>query len=247
MPELGIRILKVATRGVESRNRSADALRHPRATALQILFTALAEDGVTPYGMAQVESLTFRAKDGDGVIRMLSSLDTEDLTTGLTASQYAAGGYHAAFEFEDSETNFTDTDGEIRLAATVTAVLSDGAGTHVLLRDSLIIFDAGHTAGDPPDLTLSYPSYTGVAEPGDILRKTASGWEPGAEAPDKHYTHTQSVPSAQWAVAHNLGKRPSVAVFDSAWSEWAGGVAHVDENNLTITFSSAFSGVAYLN
>jgi hypothetical protein len=41
--------------------------------------------------------------------------------------------------------------------------------------------DGAADAGPPPDYSLTYPAYTGTAETGDILRKTAEGWEPGAE------------------------------------------------------------------
>lgn len=61
------------------------------------------------------------------------------------------------------------------------------------------------------------------------------------------HTHTQTLASATWTVAHNLGKNPSVSVVDSAEEEVIGEVQHVDVNNLVIRFSAAFSGKAYLN
>lgn len=64
---------------------------------------------------------------------------------------------------------------------------------------------------------------------------------------DKSFVFTQGIPSDKWSIAHNLGKFPSVAVVDSAGTEVIGDVQHIDDNNLTITFSSAFSGKAYLN
>jgi hypothetical protein len=64
---------------------------------------------------------------------------------------------------------------------------------------------------------------------------------------DLHYTHVQGSASAIWVVAHGLGKRPSVTVVDSAGDPVEGTVAYADANNLTITFSAAFSGEAYLN
>jgi hypothetical protein len=62
-----------------------------------------------------------------------------------------------------------------------------------------------------------------------------------------HFTYTQSSASAVWNITHNLGKNPSVSVADSAGTLVMGEVDYINDNNLTITFISAFAGVAYLN
>ena len=64
---------------------------------------------------------------------------------------------------------------------------------------------------------------------------------------DLHFTYTQSSASAVWNITHNLGKNPSVSVADSAGSLVVGEVDYINDNNLIITFISAFAGVAYLN
>ena len=64
---------------------------------------------------------------------------------------------------------------------------------------------------------------------------------------DKTYTHNQRSASASWVITHNLGKYPSVAVQDSAGTDVVGEVEYNTTQKLTITFSSAFSGTAYLN
>tara|TARA_R110002074_G_scaffold140880_1_gene287236 strand:- start:2694 stop:3236 length:543 start_codon:yes stop_codon:yes gene_type:complete len=64
---------------------------------------------------------------------------------------------------------------------------------------------------------------------------------------DLNFTYTQSSASAQWVIQHDLGKNPSVSVVDSAGSLVVGEVSYIDNNNLIITFISAFSGKAYLN
>jgi hypothetical protein len=61
------------------------------------------------------------------------------------------------------------------------------------------------------------------------------------------HVHTQTLASATWTVIHNLGKHPSVSIVDSAEEEVIGEVQHTDANVLTIRFSAAFSGKAYLN
>ena len=62
-----------------------------------------------------------------------------------------------------------------------------------------------------------------------------------------HYTHNQAVASATWNVAHNMGKYPSVSIVDSSGDEVEGDVNYVSLNQLTISFTAAFSGKAYLN
>ena len=64
---------------------------------------------------------------------------------------------------------------------------------------------------------------------------------------DKNFTFIQSTSAAVWTITHNLGKRPSISVVDSAGTNVVGAVNHTSNNELTITFSSAFKGTAYLN
>ena len=64
---------------------------------------------------------------------------------------------------------------------------------------------------------------------------------------DKTYTHNQGSASATWSITHNLNKMPSVTVVDSADNVVVGEIEYNDNNSVTITFSGAFSGKAYLN
>jgi hypothetical protein len=68
-----------------------------------------------------------------------------------------------------------------------------------------------------------------------------------ASANDSTYVHTQILASTTWSVAHDLGKFPSVMVVDSGNNVVIGDIHYVDNNNLTITFSAAFSGRAFIN
>jgi hypothetical protein len=61
------------------------------------------------------------------------------------------------------------------------------------------------------------------------------------------FTFTQASPASTWTIAHGLGYRPNISVVDSAGSQVEGNAVWTDTNNLTITFSGAFSGVAYLS
>lgn len=64
---------------------------------------------------------------------------------------------------------------------------------------------------------------------------------------DAHYTHDQTVPATEWTVTHNLNKRPSVSVQDSAGTDVVGAVSYIDMNSLKIEFIGAMSGQAHLN
>ena len=82
-----------------------------------------------------------------------------------------------------------------------------------------------------------------------VLNETKDAWLDVAlaDSADKDYTHQQVAPSNVWTIEHNLNKKPSVIVMDSANTEILGSINYVDNNNLTITFSAGFSGEAYLN
>ena len=64
---------------------------------------------------------------------------------------------------------------------------------------------------------------------------------------DKEFRHNQVPASATWSITHNLNKFPSVAIVDTGNNVVIGEIHYIDENNLTISFSSEFSGKAFLN
>lgn len=62
------------------------------------------------------------------------------------------------------------------------------------------------------------------------------------------FAFTASVAATIWHIPHNLGRQPSVTVVDSGGNELIpDGVLYVDNNNITVTFTNAQAGVAYLN
>ena len=70
---------------------------------------------------------------------------------------------------------------------------------------------------------------------------------PGQDASVNEYIHNQAVPSASWVITHGLTSvKPHVTVVDSSKDKVFGNVTYTDDNTVTITFSSAFSGVARL-
>jgi hypothetical protein len=64
--------------------------------------------------------------------------------------------------------------------------------------------------------------------------------------PNIFYTHTQSVPSATWTIPHNLNGHPTVVVLDSAGTQCEGNISYTNNNIMVLTFSAAFSGIAYV-
>ena len=61
------------------------------------------------------------------------------------------------------------------------------------------------------------------------------------------YTHDQITPSTTWVITHNLGRwYPDVQILDSANSIVIGDISHQSANQLTITFSAAFAGKAFV-
>jgi hypothetical protein len=77
---------------------------------------------------------------------------------------------------------------------------------------------------------------SGLTDPDLIVKPT-----------DLYHEHDQQTPSASWSVTHNLGKYPSVMIIDSVNNHVEGDIEYTSANTLTITFSSTFSGKAYMN
>lgn len=60
------------------------------------------------------------------------------------------------------------------------------------------------------------------------------------------YTHTQGIPSLAWVINHNLDGYPTAVVFDSANTQCEGTYSYQSPNQMTITFTAPFSGIAYI-
>lgn len=60
------------------------------------------------------------------------------------------------------------------------------------------------------------------------------------------YTHTQAVSSAVWTINHNLNGEPTAVVLDSAGTQCEGTFSYPSKNQMVITFTSAFTGTAYV-
>ena len=102
---------------------------------------------------------------------------------------------------------------------------------------------------DAGDANLYNAAFTLITANGRITNDEYYGFAayPEATTGDKNFVFTQGTPSATWTITHNLGKFPSVSVVDSANTQVYGNVDYINDNSLTLTFTSAFSGKAYLN
>ncbi len=124
--------------------------------------------------------------------------------------------------------------------------------------------DKGMNWTGPYNVLTEYAECDGVSYLGSSFIKVSPGtgttvipaigvnpdWELVAQvgAGGSSLIYDQVTPSAVWSITHNLGRPPSVTVTDSGGSVVEGDVDYgLDPfNSLTITFSGAFSGQAYL-
>jgi len=86
-----------------------------------------------------------------------------------------------------------------------------------------------------------------VSAPGPQGPAGTNGIAASEIVPLVSYRHLQSTPATIWTVLHNLNFFPNVTVFDSGESQIEGTVTHINETQLTISFSEAISGKAHLS
>jgi hypothetical protein len=68
----------------------------------------------------------------------------------------------------------------------------------------------------------------------------------GAAGNTRRHIHTQASASTNWVITHTLGGKPSVTVVDSADTLVIGEVKYDSDTQVTVSFTAAFSGFAYL-
>ena len=137
---------------------------------------------------------------------------------------------------------------------TVTEFISYINGSQILINQQQKIDEFGHytitgyadIVGEPGFklLSLEHIGGTGVL----VDKKTydvASFYKSNQGSPT--FVFNQGVPAITWNIAHNLGKFPSITVIDTGDTVVQGEYTYVDNNNVTLKFSAAFAGKAYLN
>jgi len=70
--------------------------------------------------------------------------------------------------------------------------------------------------------------------------------EPGEPGPTQRHVHTQLAPASTWTINHTLEGKPSITVVDSSDTVVIGDVTYIDDTQIVVSFSGAFSGYAYL-
>jgi hypothetical protein len=98
--------------------------------------------------------------------------------------------------------------------------------------------------GNAVTVTEVAGSSTVVTEKGNSV--TVTGVIGGVTL-DANFVYAQTSPSASWVINHNLNKYCSVTVVDSADNIVFGEVLYNSLNQVTLTFSGAFSGEAFFN
>ena len=61
------------------------------------------------------------------------------------------------------------------------------------------------------------------------------------------FTYEQASASDSWLIVHNLGRKPSVVIVDSADNVFYPAVQYIDLNTVLVTMNGATTGKAYLN
>jgi len=113
-----------------------------------------------------------------------------------------------------------------------------------LIGDSLIAQDAGATTVTITGATVSTGQVTIPLTPVVATDAASKGY---VDAEVATFIFEQVIPAATWVVTHSLNRFPSVSVVDTADTSGFGAVEYNSANQLTITFSGAFAGKAYLN
>ena len=74
-----------------------------------------------------------------------------------------------------------------------------------------------------------------------------SGPQGPSDTRELGYVHIQNTPSTTWTITHGLQFIPNITVFDSGGTVVEGSYNYPNLNTVELTFSSAFSGKAYLS
>jgi len=70
----------------------------------------------------------------------------------------------------------------------------------------------------------------------------------GPQGPSgQSFTYTPQDARTIWIINHNLGFNPNITILDSVGNECYGQILYNDNNSLTLTFSEAVYGTAYLS
>lgn len=74
-----------------------------------------------------------------------------------------------------------------------------------------------------------------------VVRSTSA-----SAATVRRHIHTQGTASTTWTITHTLGGYPSVTIVDSSKTHVVGEIQYNSTTQITVNFTAAFSGYAYL-
>jgi hypothetical protein len=80
------------------------------------------------------------------------------------------------------------------------------------------------------------------ASPNQVIVRTVAY----TSAATQRYTFTQQIAASTWVITHTLGGKPQVTIVDSADTVVIGDVTYNSNSQITVSFTSPFSGYAYL-
>ena len=108
----------------------------------------------------------------------------------------------------------------------------------------------GYTSGDPDKVDKAGATMTGPlvlsGDPTAALGAATKQYVDAQAGSGGTYTHTQSVSASTWAVTHNLGFRPNVAVLGPTGDEVDAAVSWPTLNTVTISLAASMTGTAHL-
>lgn len=112
-------------------------------------------------------------------------------------------------------------------------------------------FEAEFTENEQPDIQADFniniapTDYINEINGGALIDVQKDGKTVTLQS--KTFIFEQGVASDTWIINHNLNKKPSITIVDSAENVVEGAEKYIDENTIEIYFNGAFKGKAYLN
>lgn len=101
-----------------------------------------------------------------------------------------------------------------------------------------------------PKIADAIEAHEGAANPHPVYLTQSEGdtrYAPlGSTGGLAAYVHTQSAPAMTWAINHNLGRYPSVELFNTGMQEIDAEIAHPSVNQTVVTLKPAIAGLARL-
>lgn len=85
---------------------------------------------------------------------------------------------------------------------------------------------------------------------GVLKAKVGGSWVEivgGAGVGGSAFTHHQETPSATWVIVHDLPYQPAVTIVDTQGVVVDGDIDYGVLGTVTVSFSAAFAGLAYLS